>query len=43
MERLKDRNMKTELLTDTNILQMIEKGIIGGIYHAVHQHPKINN
>ena len=32
-----------ELLTDINMLLMVEKGIRGGIYHAIHRYPQTNN
>ena len=35
--------VKLELLTDINMLLMAEKGIRGGIYHAIHQYAKANN
>lgn len=38
-----NRNKKMELLTDVDMLLMIEKGITGGIYHAVHKCVKANN
>ena len=40
---LKKTVAKLELLTDTDILSMFEKGIRGGIYHAIHQYAKANN
>ena len=40
---LKKAKVKSESLTDTNMLLMIEKRIRGGICHAIHQHPKANN
>ena len=38
----KDRK-KFELLTDIDMLLMVEKGIRVGICHAVHQFAKANN
>ena len=35
--------VKLELLTDVNVLLIVEKGIRGGICHAVHQYAKVNN
>ena len=33
---LKKTEVKLELLTDTDMLLMVEKAIRGGIYHAIH-------
>ena len=42
--RLKKTGIKIELLTDVDILLMVEKGIRGGICHAIHSYAKtINN
>ena len=35
--------VKLELLTDYDMLLMVEEGIRGGICHAIHRHPKGNN
>ena len=35
--------VKFESLTDIDILLRVEKGIRGGICHAVHQYAKANN
>ena len=40
---LKKTKVKLELLTDIDMLLMIEKGIRGGICQAIHRHPKVNN
>ena len=41
---LKKTKVKLGLVTDIDImLSMVEKGIIGGICHAVHWHIKANN
>ena len=40
---LKKTGVKLELLTDVDMLLMVEKGIRGGIYHAIHRYVKSNN
>ena len=40
---LKKTNVKLELLTDCDMLLMVEEGIRGGICHAIHRHAKANN
>ena len=40
---LKKTGLKLELLTDPDMLLMVEKGIRGGICHAIHRHAKANN
>ena len=40
---LKMTKGKLELLTDIDILLMVEKGFRGGICHATHQYVKANN
>ena len=42
-ECLKKTNAKLELLTDYDILLMVEEGIRGGICHAIYRHAKANN
>ena len=40
---LKKTEVKLGLLTDTDILLMVEKGIRGGIFHAIHRYAKATN
>ena len=40
---LKKTKVKLELLTNINMLFMVEKGISGGICQAIHRHAKVNN
>ena len=40
---LKKTNIKLELLTDYDMLLMVEEGIRGGICHSIHRHTKANN
>ena len=40
---LKKTGVKLELLTDIDMLLMVEKGIRGGICHAIHRFAKANN
>ena len=42
-EGLKKREVKIELLGDTDMLLMVEKRVRGGICHAIHQYTKVNN
>ena len=40
---LKKTEMKSELITATDMLLMLEKGIRAGICHAIHQYAKASN
>ena len=40
---LKNTKVKLEQLTDIDVLLMVEKGIRGGISHAIHQYEKADN
>ena len=40
---LKKIDVKLELITDPGMLLMVEKGISGGICHAIHRYAKVNN
>ena len=40
---LKRIKVKLELLTDVDMLLMVEKGIRGGICHAIYRYAKTNN
>ena len=39
----KETNLKLELLTDYDMLLMVEEGTRGGICHSIHRHAKANN
>ena len=40
---LKKTKVELELLANIDMLLMVEKGIRGGIYQAIHRHAKANN
>ena len=40
---LKKTNIELELLTDYDMLVMVEEGVRGGICHSIHQYAKSNN
>ena len=40
---LKKAEVELVLLTNTDMLLMVEKGIQGGICHAIHRYAKANN
>ena len=40
---LKKTEIKLELLTDIDMLLMVEKGIGGGMCHAIHRYAEANN
>ena len=40
---LKKAGVNLELLTDIDMLLLVEEGIRGGICHAIHRYAKTNN
>ena len=40
---LKKANVKLELLTDYDMLLMVEEGIRGGMCHSIHRYAKASN
>ena len=43
MKQLEYALQKLDLLTDSDMLSMVEKGIRGGICHTIHGYMKANN
>ena len=41
--KIKKTGLKLELITDVDMLLMVEKRIRGGICHSVYRHAKANN
>ena len=39
----KKTNVKLDLLSDYDMLLMVEEGTRGGIYHSIHRYAKANN
>ena len=39
----KENGVQLELLTDPDMLMMVEAGITGAIYHAIHRYFEVNN
>ena len=39
----KENERKFKIITDYDILLMVEEGIRGGICHSIHKHAKANN
>ena len=42
-ENFRDKCSEIELVTDIDMLLMVEKGIRGGICHAIHRYAEANN
>ena len=42
-DSLKKARVKLELLTNNDILMMVDKGIRGWIHHAIHRYAKAKN
>ena len=40
---LKNTEVKSELLTNIDMILMVEKRIRGGIFHVIHRYAKANN
>ena len=42
-KKQKKTEVKLEMLTNVDMVLLVEKGVRGGIYHAIHRYAKANN